>query len=104
MRICSSFRKIVRGLFSHHGELIKLVKAASLDPKRAKQASKETRDAMFAKLDSYIRLLKATGLVSWNNYQEIPPDCLYNMDELGNDTTKHRKRVVVGKTQDAKAM
>jgi len=36
---------------------------------------------MFAKLDSYICLLKAMGLVSWNNYQEIPPNCLYNMDE-----------------------
>jgi len=96
--------KIVRGLFRRHGDLLKLVQAASLDPKRAKQASKETRDAMFAKLDSSVRLLKAMGLVSWNNYQEIPPDCLYNMDEVGNDTTKHRKKVVVGKTQDAKAM
>ena len=56
---------------------------------------------MFAKLDSYIRLLNAIGLVSWKNYQEIPSDCLYNMDEVGNDTTKHRKKVIVGKSQDA---
>ncbi len=34
--------KIVRGLFSCHGELLKIVQASSLDPKRAKQASKET--------------------------------------------------------------
>jgi len=92
--------KIVHGLFSCHGELLKIVQASSLDPKRAKQASKETRDAMFAKLDSYIHLLNALKLVPWHNYQEIPPDCLYNMDELGNDTTKHRKKVVVGKTSD----
>ena len=93
--------KIVRGLFSRHGELLKIVQASSLDPKRAKQASRETRDAMFAKLDSYIHLLNVIGLVSWKNYQEIPPDCLYNMDEVGNDTTKHRKKVIVGKSQDA---
>ena len=34
--------KIVRGLFRRHGDLLKLVQAASLDPKQAKQASKET--------------------------------------------------------------
>ena len=94
--------KIVCGLFSCHGELLKIVQASSLDPKCAKQASKETRDGMFAKLDSYIRLLNAIGLVSWKNYQEIPPHCLYNMDELGNDTTKHRKKVIVGKAQHSK--
>ncbi len=96
--------KVVRGLFSRHGEHLKIVQASSLDPKRAKQASKETRDRMFMKLDSYICLLHAIGLVPWTSYQEIPPDCLYNMDELGNDTTKHRKKVVVAKTTDSKAL
>ena len=57
---------------------------------------------MFAKLNSYIHLLNAMELVSWKNYQEIPPHCLYNMDELGNDTTKHRKKVIVGKAQHSK--
>jgi len=60
---------------------------------------------MFAKLDSYIHLLNAMKLVPWHNYQEISSDCLYNMDELGNDTTKHHKKVVVGKTSNtAKAV
>jgi len=93
--------KIARGLFSRHGELLKIVQASSLDPKHAKQASKEMRDGMFAKLDSYIHLLNAMGLVSWQSYQEIPPHCLYNMDELGNDTTKHRKKVIVGKKEQS---
>jgi len=97
--------KVVRGLFSRHGDLLKIVQASSLDPKRAKQACMQTRDAMFAKLDSYICLLKAINLVPWQTYQEIPPNCLFNMDELGNDTTKHRKKVIVGKTQqEAKEM
>ncbi len=94
--------KVVHGLFSQHGDLLKIVQASSLDPKRAKQACKQTRDAMFAKLDSYICLLKAMRLVPWQTYQEIPPNCLFNMDELGNDTTKHRKKVIVGKTQESK--
>jgi len=68
--------KVVRGLFRRHGDLLKIVQASSLDPKRAKQASKETRDGMFTKLDSYIHLLHAMELVPWKNYQEIPPRCL----------------------------
>ena len=52
-------------------------------------------------IDSYVCLLKAMGLlILWQTYQEKPP----NMDELGNDTTKHRKKVIVGKTQEAKEM
>jgi len=96
--------KVIRGLFSRHDDLLKIVEAASLDPKHAKQANTETRDAMFAKLDSYIQTLHAMGLVPWQNYQDIPPHCLYNMDELGNDTTKHRKKVIVGKTKNASEM
>jgi len=91
--------KVVRGLFSQHGDLLKIVQASSLDPKCVKQACTQTRDAMFAKLDSYICLLKAINLVPWQTYQEIPPNCLFNMDELGNDTTKKKKKVIVGKTQ-----
>jgi len=89
----------VAGLFSHHGELLKIVQALLLDPKCANQASKENRDGMFTKLDSYICLLHAMGLVPWKTYQEIPPDCLYNMDELGNDMTKHRKKLWLQKQQ-----
>jgi len=59
---------------------------------------------MFAKLDSYIHLLHAMGLVPWEIYQEIPPQYLYNMDELGNDMTKHHKKVIVAKTDEAKEM
>jgi len=51
--IISVSDKVVCGLFSQHGELLKIVQASSLDPKHAKQACKQTQDAMFAKLDSY---------------------------------------------------
>jgi len=65
--------KVIRGLFHRHGELLKIVQASSLDPKRAKQASKETRDGMFAKLDSMIKFFHAMGLIPWEKYQDIPP-------------------------------
>jgi len=96
--------KVVRGLFCHHGDLLKIVQASSLDPKHAKQANTDTRDAMFAKLDSYIHLLHAMELVPWKNYQEILPHCLYNMDKLGNDMTKHCKKVIVAKTDKGNEM
>jgi len=59
---------------------------------------------MFAKLDSFVHLLHAMKLVPWQNYQEIPPQCLYNMDEVGNDMTKQCKKVVVAKTDKATEM
>jgi len=57
---------------------------------------------MFAKLDSYICLLNAMKLVPWQTYQEIPPNYLFNMDE--NNTTKHCKKVIAGKTEEAQEM
>jgi len=35
--------KVVHGLFSHHGKVLKIIQALSLDPKHAKQASKEAK-------------------------------------------------------------
>jgi hypothetical protein len=83
-------RKITRGLMGRHKELVKIVQASSMDPKRAKQATEDTRDAMFFKLDSYIKSLYEIGHVSWKSYKEIPKENLFNMDEVGNDTAKHR--------------
>jgi hypothetical protein len=90
-------RKITRGLMGRHKELIKIVQASSMDPKRAEQATEDTRDAMFFKLDAYIKSLHEMGHVSWKSYKEIPKDNLFNMDEVGNDTTKHRSKIVADK-------
>ena len=37
------------------------------------------------------------GHVGWKSYQEIPKDNIFNMDEVGNDTTKHRSKIVADK-------
>jgi hypothetical protein len=90
-------RKITQGMMRRHKELVKIVQASSMDPKRAEQATEDTRDAMFFKLDAYIKSLHEMGHVGWKSYREIPKDNIFNMDEVGNDTTKHRSKIVADK-------
>jgi len=59
-----------------------------LDPKRVQQATAEMWDAKFCKLNSYVQMLYAMKVISCQTYNQIPPDYIYNMDELGNDTMK----------------
>jgi len=47
-------KHVTEGLLMWHSNLAKIVAAASLDPYRAWQATEETRDAMFLKLNCYI--------------------------------------------------
>ena len=85
--------KVLRAILSRNKE-IKIGSAGSLDPQRAKKATKDTRDAVFTKLDSYIRNLNAMSLVPWKSYKDVPGDTIYNMDEVGTDTTKHRSKII----------
>jgi len=53
---------------------------------------------MFFKLNSNIEMLHALGNLPWKQYSDIPAKFIYNMDEIGNDTTKHRNKVLYKKT------
>jgi len=97
-------KHVTEGLLLHHKELVKVVSVASLDPKRACQATKETRDAMFFKLNAYIEILHTVGKLPWQKYSNIPANAVYNMDELGNNTTKHRNKIISKKTTTATGM
>jgi len=46
-------------------------------------------------------LLWVISLDRVTSYQEIPASVIYNMDGLGNDTTKHRNKVICQKTDAA---
>ncbi len=92
-------KHVTEGLLLRHKELVKVVSAASLDPKRVRQATEETRDAMFSKLNAYIEILNTAGKLPWKKYSNIPPNVIYNMDELGNDTAKHRNKIISKKQQ-----
>jgi hypothetical protein len=89
--------KVVRDILKRHPDLMKLVNSGSLDPLRAKKANKKTRDTVFSKLQAQTRGLYAEGKIPWKNYSDIPSNCIYNMDEVGTDTTKHRRKVIADK-------
>jgi len=87
-------KHVTDGLLLRHKDLVKVVAAASLDPKWARQATGEMRDAMFSKLNSYIQILNGMGELPWEKYNDIPSNAIYNMDELGNDMTKHCNKIL----------
>lgn len=89
--------KVVRDILERHPDLTKLVNAGSLDPLRAKKANVKTRDTVFCKLQAQTRGLYADGKIPWKDYRDIPSNRIYNMDEVGTDTTKHRRKIIADK-------
>jgi hypothetical protein len=89
-------QKTARLMLRRHKDLAKIVSAGSLDPKRANQATEETRDSVFVKLDAFIKLLHAQfpDKVPWTSIHDVKNTEIYNMDEVANDTTKHRAKVI----------
>jgi hypothetical protein len=86
--------KVFRRMLEKHPDLVKIISAGSLDPARARKATRETRDAVFYKLDCYVRNLHALGKVPWKRYKDVPCERIYNMDEASTDTTKHRSKII----------
>ena len=70
-----------------------LRKGGSIDIARADKANEDTRDTMFMKLDEYVYLLYRMGLSPWERWADVPARNKYNMDEVGTDTTKRRKKI-----------
>jgi hypothetical protein len=81
-------------MLEQHPDLVKIISAGSLDPARARKATRATRDAVFYKLNAYIWNLNCMGKVPWKNFKDIPCKSIYNMDEASTDTTKHRSKVI----------
>jgi hypothetical protein len=79
-------------------ELFKIVQANCMDPKWAKQATEGTRDAMFFKLDFYVKPLYEMRHVSWKIYKDIlKEEDLFNMNKGGNHNTKHCSKIIADK-------
>jgi hypothetical protein len=73
--------------------------AGIVNPAHAMKATKEARDAVFTKLDCYVKNLNAMGLTKdWKSFEDIPAECIYNMDEAGTDTTKSNLKYYVKQT------
>jgi hypothetical protein len=87
--------KVFHQMLEKHPGLVKIILAGSLDPARARKATRVTRDTVFYKLDCYIRNLHTLGKVLWKRYKDVPCEHIYNMDEASTDTsTKHRSKII----------
>jgi hypothetical protein len=93
-KIVQVLDKILCGLLNHHNDLVKVISAGLLDRQPARKANAKTRDAVFTKLDCYIYNLYAMEKITWHSYRDVPNDCIYNMDKVGLDTTKHGSKVI----------
>ena len=90
--------KIYRTIVKRNPKVMKIISACSIDPLRARKATKATRDQAFAKLDAFVRNLHSQGRIPWKSAAEVPLEVWYNMDEVGTDTTKHRNKVIAPST------
>ena len=91
----------VDGFLKRHPKL-KLRGSSGIDGARARQANKYVRDNYFCKLDAFIDSLFGMDLLKWKSFKDIPARCIYNMDELGSDTTKRRTKIVTDSEVDAR--
>jgi hypothetical protein len=89
---CSA--KVFRRMMKNHPDLVKIISAGLLDPARARKANLATRDAVFFKLNAFIRNLHSMGKVPWKNFKDVPCESIYDMDEASTDPTKHRSKVI----------
>ena len=95
------FTPVTRGVVSRiikaNSDLLKLTRGNSIDPKRVRQADTDVRDALFVKLENFIKFLYQQGKIPWKSFSEIPPEYIYNMDEVATNTHDHRKKVIACK-------
>ena len=87
-------RGVITRLIKKHSNLLNLLKGNAIDPARVRQATEDVRNAMYTKLDNYIKILHAEGKVRWKCFEDIPPLNMSNMDEVATNTHDHRKKVV----------
>ena len=85
--------KVVRLMRQRYPGFGTLRTGASIDITRAEKANEDTRDTMFMKLDEYVYLLHRMGMSPWERWADVPARNKYNMDEVGTDTTKRRKKI-----------
>ena len=86
--------KIVLRLIKKHSTLLNLLKGNAIDPARVRQATEDLCNAMYTKLDNYIKILHAEGRVPWKCFEDVPPLNMSNMDEVATNTHDHRNKVV----------
>ena len=92
-------RGVVSRLIKENSDLLKLTKGNSIDPKRVRQADADVRNALFVKLDNFVRLLHSQGKVPWKSFAEVPGDCMANMDKIATNAHDHRKKLIAARSR-----
>ena len=90
-------RGVVRRIIVPHKDLLALVKGNSIDPQRVRQETKDIRDSLFVRVDSYIKHLHSQGKVPWKSSVEVPPDWWNNMNKIATNAHDHCRKVIAAK-------
>ena len=90
-------RGVVRRLIKKNSELLTLMKGNLIDPKRARQADETVLEALFVKVDNYIKILHSQGKVPWKSASKIPLSSQSNMDEIATNAHSHHKKIIADK-------
>jgi len=94
-------------LLQRQSDLVELVKCPSVDPVRLDNVSDEILDALFAKLDSYVKLLVSMKCVESSvlGFGDLSPRRIYNADEVQLNTLKRdREFCILEKAEGRKKM
>ena len=100
-KIWKDIARLVKFLDQHYNILWKkkVRSVSSLDPARATQASEDTRDSMFTKLNDNVILMHELKIYEERSYSELKCDAIYNMDECALDITRRSKKVLCSKEE-----
>ena len=50
--------------------------------------------ALFVKVDCYVKIFNNQGKILWRSVSDVPPDCISNMDKVATNAHNHRKKVI----------
>eukprot|EP00957_Ditylum_brightwellii_P140007 10668712-Ditylum_brightwellii.AAC.1 len=86
----------MKSFVRRNAELARLVKAACFDPVRVDKITTKVRDSHFSKLDLFTRVLVSMNILppEVKGFSDVDSSKIYNIDEIGVDTTK-RSRIKV---------
>ena len=91
------FVPVTRGVVDRivaSNKALRKLRGNSIDPKRVRQATTDVRNAMFVRLESFIKLLYSQGKVKWPSFKDIPAENVSNMDELAVNAHDHRRKII----------
>ena len=84
---------VVNQIVANNKTLRKL-RGNSIDPKRVRQANTDVRNAMFVRLENFVKLLHSQGKIEWSSFKDIPATNISNMDELAVNAHDHRHKII----------